>query len=1149
MVKKTESELTAAEREFLETKTFKKNIEIEKNQVQEIFDTAVKEDKLKKFKGKIPDNSSYDYGNMWKRLNILAEDTIKLKAEKEFEINEHRKTRAIAKAELGELDFDTLHKKITPLSANLEVNLKKIIEEENNIYQSKLQKLDNIKPNTRMHLGWEYSTGKKGNQAVARVLGIIAANSSDIVDEDIVNNLIGSKKGKVDVSELLIKKFVKNPEVLKKLHKVHFSSQIATQYVSQILEEVNKYNTDPNTIVTDIKSAIGKNIDSLQAALDISDEAKDYLTFTLLEAQEIVTGLGKEGLNQKNLFAYQQEILSLRKQGILGDAYGLIHNISDPSNKNIAYAILSDHYGYPSEEPILTADNQINKKYYGEPINRVIDKQVTRIDVLEAQLNYLDETILNVKNSNAAINVDSLEINLTRLAANKPLPLTKAQIEKAISAIDTRVATALTDAKKTTALKHALTFKIGVASGLRSAELVDLRFEDIDLEKNTIYVRDGKGGKSRQAYITDKNEYGLVDTYNEYKKKLKNTGNKDFLFPGSGGKAKQSTGAFRTFIASIAEELNISKKNLAPHRLRHYVGTKVAVEGNIATAQEVLGHASPNTTEIYVHEVDTDLINTKNPEKFLIDQDGLFVDPKKLTGNAEEQLKIIRQNIQKELLEIQETATDFVVQEAQVVKQRKTTNSFKFKVWSNLNIDVKNVDLKDKVINTRTTLGTKEFVNTPGAINRQTVGIERSPFFQAVVNGVDNSERLGNINFKLFGPQADNIDVFADPDNYTSSVGLDKEIADINLSKPFPKPYNFVEDLPIDINIKYIPSNVKTGMPIINRINKIKRKKRTFKRLTKEQRRLLIENIKKGTKYSAFAAVVSSLFSKVAQALPAGKQIKGAVTSTKLLAKKLADPTIDIGIEYLMYDPAQGEKLLLDYKRDEEGKIKGGRSIAFLDNIQFEGFELEQTTDPEQAKVNLDKLSGEEFVEFAGTDINKKLGVEETSFDPNKPLDKTIYGAAGKQTLLNPDQEEFRGQIEKSTAPLVAQAYSDAQSNYERDLLKQISNVDPNFDPNNVKPIADEDVLNPNMTIEQMMMDKKLRENNQQENIKGVLAEDRLSEIQEARFNTIDKSVDAIENTEIDIDKELGPEVRTNNQMAGLGLTSQPQGEENATNR
>ena len=1143
MVKKTESELTAAEREFLETKTFKKNIEIEKNQVQEIFDTAVKEDKLKKFKGKIPDNSSYDYGNMWKRLNILAEDTIKLKAEKEFEINEHRKTRAIAKAELGELDFDTLHKKITPLSANLEVNLKKIIEEENNIYQSKLQKLDNIKPDTRMHLGWEYSTGKKGNQAVARVLGIIAANSSDIVDEDIVNNLIGSKKGKVDVSELLIKKFVKNPEVLKKLHKVHFSSQIATQYVSQILEEVNKYNTDPNTIVTDIKSAIGKNIDSLQAALDISDEAKDYLTFTLLEAQEIVTGLGKEGLNQKNLLAYQQEILSLRKQGILGDAYGLIHNISDPSNKNIAYAILSDHYGYPSEEPILTADNQINKKYYGEPINRVIDKQVTRIDVLEAQLNYLDETILNVKNSNAAINVDSLEINLTRLAANKPLPLTKAQIEKAISAIDTRVATSLTDAKKTTALKHALTFKIGVASGLRSAELVDLRFEDIDLEKNTIYVRDGKGGKSRQAYITDKNEYGLIDTYNEYKKKLKNTGNKDFLFPGSGGKAKQSTGAFRTFIASIAEELNISKKDLAPHRLRHYVGTKVAVEGNIATAQEVLGHASPNTTEIYVHEVDTDLINTKNPEKFLIDQDGLFVDPKKLTGNAEEQLKIIRQNIQKELLEIQETATDFVVQEAQVVKQRKTTNSFKFKVWSNLNIDVKNVDLKDKVINTRTTLGTKEFVNTPGAINRQTVGIERSPFFQAVVNGVDNSERLGNINFKLFGPQADNIDVFADPDNYTSSVGLDNEIADINLSKPFPKPYNFVEDLPIDINIKYIPSNVKTGVPIINR------KKKKFKRLTKEQRRLLIENIKKGTKYSAFGAVVSSLFSKVAQALPAGKQIKGAVTSTKLLAKKLADPTIDIGIEYLMYDPAQSEILLLDYIRNEEGQIKGGRSIAFLDNIQFEGFDLEQTVDPNKARANLDDLTGEQFVEFAGTDMYKKLETEKPPFDINKPLANTPYDVSKRQGILNPDEKEFKGIIKETVAPGVAKTYSDAQGNYEKDLLKQINKIDPNFDPNNVQPIADEDVLNPNMTIDQMMLDKKLREDNQQENIKGVLAKDRRNEINEARFNEIDKSINTIENTEIDIDKELGPEVRTNNQMSGLGLASQPQGEENATIR
>ena len=79
--------------------------------------------------------------------------------------------------------------------------------------------------------------------------------------------------------------------------------------------------------------------------------------------------------------------------------------------------------------------------------------------------------------------------------------------------------------------------------------------------------------------------------------------------------------------------------------------------------------------------------------------------------------------------------------------------------------------------------------------------------------------------------------------------------------------------------------------------------------------------------------------------------------------------------------------------------------------------------------------------------------------------------------------------------------------------------------------------------------DKKLREKKLEENLEATLAEDRLAEIQEARLNKVDESVDAIKNTEVDIDKELGPEVRTNNQMLNLGLMSQPQGEENATNR
>ena len=1144
MVKK-ESELSPAERELLENKTFNQKRKAEKTANKQAFDKAVRTDTLTEYKGDVPKDSDVTYGRMWKRINDLAETTVKLKAEKQSEIDNKLNDIEIKKNTIGDLTPDIIGRYTTPLTANLEANIQKILTERDSIFKSKQDKI--YKPNTRMHQGWTYGSGVKGDQSIAKVLGIIASDTADFSDE--VDILAGNKKGTVDISDFFSKNFKKDTNVIKKLNDVIFSSNISTQYVSKILSQVNNHNTGKETSDM-ILSAIGKNLDSLQGAVHLTDDVKDYLSFTLLEAQEIVKGLGGD-LSQKALLDYQQNILSTRQAGILTDAYPILSAIKDPNNKNITLAILSDYYGYPSEEPVLTADNKVNKKYYGDNFSKVTKGKVFRSQLLEAEIQYINELILNASNTNTVINMDTVQSNLEKITKNKPVPLNDNQINRAISAMDTRAKVALTDAKKIKALGHTLRFKLGIASGLRNDELGNIRLEDLDLENNKIFVTDGKGGKPREAFILDKKEIGLVDTYNEYIRLSRLTDRKGYLFPSTSAKSgKASKSAFDIFLKDIANETDIPEKDLTPHRLRHFRVTKAAREGGIEIARKVAGHVHSDTTSIYVHDIDIDLAGKKDIdlERYSIDQDGLYIDPKKVSDNQIDSLKIIKAELIKERTELVENVSDYVVSPEKVAKQKRKTDMFKFSVWSNLDLKVKNVDLSQKPINTKTKKGVKTFLNTPNAINiKQTgIGIESGPFVQTIVNGVDNSKRLSQINFDLFAPTTDDvITIYADPDNYGSKIGLNNEIVTIDLTPDFTEgPFITVDDIPVGTATVFVPEKVEIKKP-----PQINRQRGAFKKLSKEQKRSMFNILDSTKKHSYFGLLIPSILSKVAEVLPFGKQIKGGITSSKVLGKKLLEPGAEIGIEWLMYDPAQGEKLLLDYKRDEEGKIEGGRSIAFLDNIQFEGFELEQTTDPEQAKVNLNKLSGEEFVEFAGTDINKKLGVEETAFDPNKPLDKTIYGAAGKQTLLNPNQEEFRGQIEKSTKPLVAQAYSDAQSNYEKDLLKQISKVDSNFNPDNVKPIEDKDIVNPNMTIDQMMLDKKLREKNQQENIEGVLAEDRLSEIQQARFNKIDESINTIENTEIDIDKELGPEVRTNNQMAGLGLTSQPQGEEDATIR
>jgi len=202
MVKK-ESDLSPAERKFLEGETFKQKRKAEKIANKQAFDEAVKTDTLTEFKGDVPKDSDVTYGRMWKRINDLAETTIKLKAEKESEITNRINDIEIKKNTIGDLTPDIVGKYTTPLTANLEANIQKILTEKNSIFETKQDKV--YKPNTRMHQGWTYGSGVKGDQSVAKVLGIIASDTADFSDE--VDILAGNKKGTVDISDFFSKNF------------------------------------------------------------------------------------------------------------------------------------------------------------------------------------------------------------------------------------------------------------------------------------------------------------------------------------------------------------------------------------------------------------------------------------------------------------------------------------------------------------------------------------------------------------------------------------------------------------------------------------------------------------------------------------------------------------------------------------------------------------------------------------------------------------------------------------------------------------------------------------------------------------------------------------------------------------------------------
>lgn len=143
------------------------------------------------------------------------------------------------------------------------------------------------------------------------------------------------------------------------------------------------------------------------------------------------------------------------------------------------------------------------------------------------------------------------------------------------------------------------------SSGLRVSELVDLKLNNIDLDNG--YVRClGKGKKERIIPIGEIAIEYLKKYINEYRNSMKKGYYTENVFLNNHGKNITRQGFF-LIIKNIAKEKNIDK-NITPHMLRHSFATHLLNNGaNLRTIQEMLGHSSITTTQIYTN-VSTDII-------------------------------------------------------------------------------------------------------------------------------------------------------------------------------------------------------------------------------------------------------------------------------------------------------------------------------------------------------------------------------------------------------------------------------------------------------------------------------------------------------------------------------------------------------------
>ena len=189
---------------------------------------------------------------------------------------------------------------------------------------------------------------------------------------------------------------------------------------------------------------------------------------------------------------------------------------------------------------------------------------------------------------------DDLALNIVRPKKEKKLPEVLSQNE--VRYILDNV----------TNLKHKAILFLIYSSGLRVGEVVRLKLKDIDSNRMLIHVVQGKGRKDRYTVLAEVALKILREYVREYKPS-------EWLFQGEQAGRHITERTVQRIFENAKDKAGVKKK-VSVHSLRHSFATHLLEGGiDLRYIQELLGHQSSKTTEIYTHVTEKGIKNIASP--------------------------------------------------------------------------------------------------------------------------------------------------------------------------------------------------------------------------------------------------------------------------------------------------------------------------------------------------------------------------------------------------------------------------------------------------------------------------------------------------------------------------------------------------------